>query len=151
MPVGAHPSPSRAPTFSQPEPMLWPNGPCGSYYDCRTHLSNNRQGTLKRQVCSSPHLGPHSKVGEREHSDQGFCLYWGQRKMPGDCMGSVFTTDFKQKRRNYSTGREKQGFHWFIMLGTQAFLKGELHGGDSLALYLLEWVAGEVFVQDRCF
>lgn len=53
-------------------------------------------------------------------------------------MGSVFTSDLKQKRRNYSTGREKQAFHWFVMSGTQAFLKGELGGWDSLALFLLE-------------
>ena len=29
-------------------PMLHPGQPCGSYYDCRTPVSNNYQGTLKR-------------------------------------------------------------------------------------------------------
>lgn len=59
------------------EPVLWwcgwPNA-CGSWYDCKTHLSNNHQGTLKRQglwltsLCGlHRHItGPHSKIVGRE-------------------------------------------------------------------------------------
>ena len=34
-------------------PALPPTSPCGSYYDCKMHFSNNDQGTLKKKnmVC----------------------------------------------------------------------------------------------------
>ena len=59
--------------------------PCPSYYDCKTHLSNNHLGTLKKQdlLLISPGgymaclwVGHKARLRiEREIADLGFCLY----------------------------------------------------------------------------
>ena len=60
-------------TFPLLQPVLWLYWPCGSYYDCKTHLSNSHQGTLKREdlLLRGPggytaYLGPHSDIMGRE-------------------------------------------------------------------------------------
>lgn len=64
------------------EPMLWLDQPLWFLlYDCRTQLSNNFQGTLKKKICysgSRGHMacpGPHSKVMNREKA-------WRSRALP---------------------------------------------------------------------
>lgn len=85
------------------EPMLWLDPPCGSYYDCKPHLSSNYQVTLKTKIYYSQVLEVHGipkiarkereRTRERSHSpgvlsllvvqdgveSLGFCgftLYW---------------------------------------------------------------------------
>ena len=61
----------------------------GSYYDCKMHLSNHHQGTLKRQSLLLIGLGgciarPRATQGhcgqrEAESAELGLCFYWGLR------------------------------------------------------------------------
>lgn len=72
--------------------MAW-TGPCGPYSDCRMHLSNNLQGTLRNEsCCSQVRKGARRGCGERAKEGEwtwgsatgvkwearfhGFTLYW---------------------------------------------------------------------------
>ena len=60
------------------EPVLWWCGwskACGSWYDCKTHLSNNHQGTWKGKVCDSQ-----VSVDYTDTSQGHIARSWGEKE-----------------------------------------------------------------------
>lgn len=127
-------------------------GPCGSYYDRRTHLSNSHQGTVKNEAyCSEVQEGS-LNASDRTARSQVEGGGGGVSAFIRSCAGGLgfwahcSLANLKHNSRNLGAGREKLGH----FLGYSGLSYGEPHGwGQSGSLSGRCHPRGDMCIQDR--